>query len=195
MPKAKKKSSKLKNYLLIRRTIGILLIAVSLSVIFNLPSHKLQKQIPVESHVVIKEKAFELPTRVIVSKVGIDVEVTPSEIINGYWSVSDNSASYGKGSGIPGITGNTVIFAHARDRLFVNLRNVKKNDVIQILTKEKKFLYKVTEIKEVNPNDTSVISETKTEKLTLYTCSGWLDEKRFVVIGIPVGLDSIDNPL
>ena len=45
------------------------------------------------------------------------------------------------------------------------------------------YTYEVTEIKEVLPNETEVIAETEDERITLYTCSGFNDSKRIIVIG------------
>ena len=44
------------------------------------------------------------------------------------------------------------------------------------------FTYEVKEIKEVFPNQVEVIAPTPDEPLTLYTCSGYKDQKRLIVI-------------
>ena len=51
-----------------------------------------------------------------------------------------------------------------------------------ILTKEKWYEYEIKEIKEVLPSQTETIAPTKEETLTLYTCSGFSDSKRLIVI-------------
>jgi LPXTG-site transpeptidase (sortase) family protein len=123
-----------------------------------------------------------LPVRIIIPDLGIDLDVQESKIVNGYWEVPEDKAAWGEGSGVPGKDGNQVIFAHAREGLFSNLENVEKEMHIYVLTDRDWFTYEVSEIKEVYPNDTEVIAPTENERLTLYTCSGYKDSKRLIVV-------------
>lgn len=125
----------------------------------------------------------QFPIKIVIPNISLDLPVTPSKIKSGFWEVSETTASYGLGSAIPGQQGNTVIFAHARQGLFGNLNKVKISDVIYVLTKDQWFLYTVKEIKEVTPNQVEVIRPTEDEVLTLYTCSGFADTKRLIVVG------------
>jgi LPXTG-site transpeptidase (sortase) family protein len=127
------------------------------------------------------------PVRILIPNVSIDLKVIDAQIVNGYWELSDNTASYGLGSGQPGEKNNTVIFAHARQGLFYNLKDVKLNDVIYVFTKDKWYRYKVNKITAVYPNQTEVIKPTTTQVLTLYTCTGFYDEKRLIVTAAPQG--------
>lgn len=123
----------------------------------------------------------ESPVRVIIPTLEIDVAVRPAKIVKGYWEVFEDSAGFGQGSAYPGEVGNTVIFAHARPRLFQPLKNVKIGEIVYVLTSEKWFSYKIEKITEVFPNQVEVIAPTPDEILTLYTCSGFADTKRFIV--------------
>jgi len=126
-----------------------------------------------------------LPVRILIPHANIDLPIVSAKVINGYWELSETTASYGLGSGLPGAPGNTVIFAHARIGLFYNLKDVKIGDTVYIFTKNKWFRYKVNKITAVYPNQTDVINPTKTQVLTLYTCTGFADEKRLIVQAIP----------
>ena len=44
---------------------------------------------------------------------------------------------------------------------------------------ERNFLVEYTSV--VDPNQTYILSQTKDKGITLYTCTGFLDTKRFVV--------------
>ena len=127
----------------------------------------------------------EIPNRIIIPNVNIDLEVQKSDIVNGFWEVPEISAGWGEGSGVPGKIGNQVIFAHAREGLFLPIRDVSIQDEIYVLTKDHWYAYKVVEIKEVTPDETQVIEPTDDQTLTLYTCSGFRDEKRLIVIAKP----------
>ncbi len=124
----------------------------------------------------------DLPTRVVIPGLGIDLPVERAKIIDGYWEVFEDTAAWGEDSGLPGKPGNQVVFAHAREGLFLPLKDVSEGEVIYILTNSDWYSYKVAEIKEVLPNQTEVIAPTLDETLTLYTCSGFNDSKRLIVI-------------
>lgn len=126
------------------------------------------------------------PNRIIIPILGIDLEVERAKIVNGYWEVFEKRAGWGEGSGFPGQPGNQVIFAHAREGLFLPLQSIKVGDKIYILTDSEWFGYKVIEKKEVSPNQTEVIAPTENEVLTLYTCSGYKDTKRLIVVAEPI---------
>lgn len=126
------------------------------------------------------------PTRIIIPKNDIDLPITFSKIKKGYWKTSETTASHGEGSANPGEGGNVVVFAHAREGLFYNLKDVKKDDVIYVLTRDRWFKYKIKEIKNVYPNQIETIAPTDYEVLTLFTCSGFFDEKRLIVKALPV---------
>lgn len=124
----------------------------------------------------------KLPQKIIIPKLSIDLAVRKAEVENGYWEVFEDSAGWGSGSGLPGETGNQVIFAHAREGLFSPLRSIKVGMIIYVMTYNDWYSYKVSEIKEVFPQQTEVIGSTEDETLTLYTCSGFSDSKRLIIV-------------
>lgn len=127
--------------------------------------------------------SLEKPVQVIIPSITIDLSVVDAEIIDGHWEVSENFANHGMGSAYPGQIGNMVIFAHARPNLFLDLQNISENDLIYILTDKKWYSYTVTEITQVTPDQVEVIAPTDDERITLFTCSGFADEKRLIVVG------------
>jgi len=133
-----------------------------------------------------KASEDDKPRRIIIPKLNIDVLIRDAKVVNKKWEVFEDVASYGLGSGLPDREGNTVIFAHARRGLFLPLREIEIDTEIIIFTKESWYTYKVVETKEVNPKEISVISPTDDETLTLYTCSGFADTKRLIVVAKPL---------
>lgn len=125
------------------------------------------------------------PLRVLIPSQKIDLSIVEARVVNGLWEISETTASHGIGSANPGETGNTVVFAHARDGLFGPLRNITVNQEIYILTKDRWYRYRVSETKLVDPNQIETIAPTKDETLTLFTCSGFLDTKRLIVVAKP----------
>lgn len=128
-----------------------------------------------------KENAKNPPVRIIIPALGIDLPVKEAKVVNGFWEVFPDSAAFGIGSAYPDEAGNEVIFAHAREGLFLPLRKAKIGQSVMVLTRDKWYSYKIKEVKEVSPSQTEVIAPTKDTILTLYTCSGFSDNKRFIV--------------
>ena len=183
------KRTKAKKPSLRNKVIGLVFFVLAIAILF-LPqiffSHKVNNNpIKISSTLLTSKVKENDPVRILIPKADIDLKITDAKIINGYWKLSEDTASYGLGSGQPGTKSNTVIFAHARKGLFYNLKDVKENDVIYVFTKNNWFRYKVNKITAVYPNQTEIIAPTKNEVLTLYTCTGFYDEKRLIVQAVP----------
>lgn len=134
------------------------------------------------SQVSKKEKEKEPPVKITIPVLSIDLPVKKAKIVNGYWELFDDAAGWGEGSAYPDEAGNQVVFAHAREGLFLPLKKIKKGQKIVIYTKDKWYEYNVEEIKEVLPNQVEVIAPTADEQLTLFTCSGFSDNKRLIIV-------------
>ncbi|MBI4137449.1 sortase, partial [Candidatus Roizmanbacteria bacterium] len=125
------------------------------------------------------------PLRIVVPTRKVDLSIVEASVVNGYWELSETTASHGIGSANPGQNGNIVVFAHARGELFGPLRDIQKNEIVYILTKDRWFRYAVDETKLVSPDQVEHIKPTDAEQLTLFTCSGFLDTKRLIVHAKP----------
>ncbi|EKD65372.1 MAG: hypothetical protein ACD_50C00112G0016 [uncultured bacterium] len=176
-----------------RTLLGIVFILVGFAwfiLIFGTSGVQSQKEDAAKEPIVADE-AFEKKTNesvvrnIIIPRLNIDLSITPSKIKNGYWEVSETTASHGEGSANPGEGGNVVVFAHAREGLFLGLRDVKQDDAVYVLTNDQWYKYKVSETVDVYPSDITTVAPTDSEVLTLFTCSGFFDEKRLIVKAIP----------
>ena len=131
----------------------------------------------------VNEVVGDYPVRLVIPQLKIDLIVKPSRVVNGYWEIHDDSANFGVGSSVPEEIGNTVIFAHAKYNQFGSLRKIKKDYEVSVQTKNGIWhSYKVVEKKEVKPHEVKVVGETEDKTLTLYTCSGFADSKRLIVV-------------
>jgi sortase A len=70
---------------------------------------------------------------------------------------------------LPGQTGNVVLAAH-RDTFFRGLQNIRKSDIIHVVTPNGKRQYIVESMSVVNPEETEVLEATSGPVLTLVTC-------------------------
>lgn len=128
----------------------------------------------------------ETPTKIIIPSVHISLPVYTAKVALNTWEVRTDGASFGEYTTLPGNKGNTVIFSHALPNLFGNLPNIKKGDEINVFTKDDWFVYKVTQILVVDPENTDVIFSGQDHELTLFTCTGTNYEKRFIVKAKPL---------
>ena len=88
------------------------------------------------------------------------------------------------GTALPGRVGNVALAGH-RDTFFRGLRNVQKNDAIELETGNGTYRYVVQSTKIVSPRDVSVLAASAGETLTLVTCYPFYyigsAPKRFIV--------------
>ena len=88
------------------------------------------------------------------------------------------------GTALPGRVGNVALAGH-RDTFFRGLRNVQKNDAIELETGNGTYRYVVQSTKIVSPRDVDVLAASGGETLTLVTCYPFYyigsAPKRFIV--------------
>lgn len=169
--------------------LGVALFSLGLLLVFARPKTSSITQTTTFASEPVKVQGFEqgelseerIPQRIIIPNLGVDLEVKKAEIIGGFWEVFADTAAWGVGSGLPGEAGNQVIFAHAREGLFLPLQSIEVGQRVYVLNNDSWYEYEVSEIKEVYPNQVEVIAPTEDETLTLYTCSGFQDTKRLIV--------------
>lgn len=115
------------------------------------------------------------------------VPVTIGHVENDRWDLTEDKALYLSVSGVLGGVGNTVIYGHNSKQIFGNLKQAKVGESIIVKGKNKQiYVYKITELKTVNANDVSILAQTQEAKLTVYTCTGFMDTKRLVVTAVKI---------
>lgn len=165
--------------------LGFLLITFPSSYKILQQSSQTLRPIRVNQALLGAAKSSRPPVRIVIPSLAMDLPVVEARVIAGFWELSETSASHGVGSANPGDIGNSVIFAHARTELFGPIRDIKNDATVYVMTNDRWYRYRVVEIKLVDPNAVEVIAPTADETLTLYTCSGFLDTKRLIVIAKP----------
>jgi len=127
------------------------------------------------------------PTRIIIAGTPINLPIFPSAINNQSWETTDKGVSYLSMSPVPGEKGNSILYGHNWTSLLGPLTKVKPGQTIRITYKDethKTFIVENTAI--VSPNDTSILVASKEPMMTIYTCTGLFDSKRFVVTARPI---------
>lgn len=128
--------------------------------------------------------------RVRVPRLGIDLPIAEGDLERDTVRLEtpNDFAFHLPGTAIPGERGNSYIYAHARQGMFLALWNARPGDEVVILTSDARQLrYVVREVHpSVEPTDVSLAGPTTTERLTLQTSTGPNPgDPRFVVVAFP----------
>jgi len=129
--------------------------------------------------------AKQAQQRIIINDLGINLPLIPARIQNDTWETTNFGASYLISSPTPGETGNSIIYAHNWMSLFGNLTRAKPGEEVDVTAADgstKKFIIEYTSV--VTPDESNILAQTRDKRITLYTCTGFLDSKRFVVVAI-----------
>ncbi len=123
------------------------------------------------------------PTRVVIEKIDINLPIIPAKVHGQKWETTSLGVSWLDISPIPGEKGNSILYGHNWNNLLGNLSKIEPGDKIKILysgASEQSFIVESTAF--VAPDNVLVLSQTNSKKITIYTCAGLFDEKRFVAV-------------
>jgi len=130
-------------------------------------------------------KYAKKPELLIVKDLNINLPIYPAQINDGKWEATGKGVSYLSSSPIPGELGNSVFYGHNWKSILGDLTKAKPGQTIEILYADgtkKEFEIMFTQV--VTPDQTQILEESNDIRITLYTCTGFLDTKRFVVTAI-----------
>jgi len=130
--------------------------------------------------------------RISVPRLGIDLPIAEGDITRDTLDqrTPEGFAFHLPGTTLPGQRGNTYLYAHARQGMFLALWNARQGDEVFIATPAGQVLtFVVREIlPRVAPTDVSSTQPTTMERLTLQTSTGPSPlDPRFVLFAFPRG--------
>ena len=134
---------------------------------------------------VSNDKHEVLPVGITITSVGIQLPIIPASKTESVWQTTDQGVSYLISSPLPGEQENSILYGHNWSNILGQLTSVVPGDVIMISLADgaiKEFV--VTHTATVNPDETAILKNSLDKRITLYTCTGFLDTKRFVVTAI-----------
>lgn len=133
--------------------------------------------------VLILREENDTPQRINIPKISANIAIKKAFVEKGTWQTFDDSASFGVGSSyLNNAEGSTVVFAHARNKLFSKLNDLKEGDFIYVYGSLKPYEYRVNQKMYVYPDDISFLAQNFGKSLILFTCYGPSDEKRVIVV-------------
>lgn len=129
--------------------------------------------------------AGTFPREIIIASLSIRLPVYPAQIENNKWEATTKGVSYLVTSPVPGEVGNSILYGHNWNSLLGRLPSIKPGEEIKIVYDDKTiktFVIQYTSI--VDPSAAEILASSGDSRITLYTCSGFLDSKRFVVTAV-----------
>lgn len=127
----------------------------------------------------------QLPTGVAIPNISVWLPVYPALVNNSAWETTYKGVSYVTGSAIPGNKGNAIFYGHNWPNILGNLSSIQVGDTIEIVfANNTKKNFAVTTIQVVSPDVVSILDQTDDNRITIYTCIGFLDSNRLVVTAV-----------
>ena len=131
----------------------------------------------------VSDSEIAEPVGVKINSANIALPIIPSKIDDNKWESTTKGASFLKTSVNPGEIGNSILYGHNWPNLLGNLTKVKPGDKVTVFYADnstRDFLVEYTA--QVRPEDITILKNSEDRRITLYTCTGFLDSKRFVVV-------------
>lgn len=123
------------------------------------------------------------PVQLYIPKLAKVLYISDGEVVDNRWTISATGVSYLTSSALPGDGGNSVLYGHNRADILGGLPALRKGDVIYVAMSDGQSIkYTVFETREIKPTQVEILKGTEDARLTIYTCSGFLDQARFVVV-------------
>ncbi len=123
------------------------------------------------------------PVRILIPDLKVDLPVIPAQITAGSWPTTSQGVSYLSVSTRPGEVGNSIFYGHNWPRLLGSLRLIKPGALITVRSVTGQTInFVIMKTKIVSPTDISILEPGPERQLTIYTCYGLADTKRFVAI-------------
>jgi LPXTG-site transpeptidase (sortase) family protein len=168
-------------------SIGVIFMSLSiLHWTLRARSLRMEADLVAQYQIEAQEEERIIPTRIFIEWF-LNTPIEPQIYQDGQWTISPDQASYLMQSAAPGENGNTIIYGHNKRSILGNIRALKGNEIIVLtLSDGTTREYQINFITEVDPTETEFLEPTDTETLTIYTCSGLFDSKRFIVQAVPI---------
>ena len=149
-----------------------------------------QRNIPVNTDLknFSSRESGELPSpiKIEIPSLEILLPITISSYTDGKWSDPGNTVAYWKDSPLPGSQGNSVFYGHNRPNVLGKIKKLSTGDKIMItFSDDSKKEFRIVQKQTVTADQTHVLGNSEDIRVTLYTCTGFLDSKRLVFTAIP----------
>ncbi len=130
---------------------------------------------------------LNLPVEIQIPTVHMDLPIRETTITHNTWQIADAGVSHLALSSRPGEHGPIILYSHNTNDRFGPIRWLREGQAIQLLTDDKTVhTYTIIKTTDIDPTKTAIFFSEKGETLFLYTCDGFADLQRFVIIAKPL---------
>lgn len=116
---------------------------------------------------------------------GVSLSIIPGVMVHNQWPVTPKGVIYLSSTPSPGTAGNSVLYGHNWPNLLGNLKRSRLGQRVIIYYangSSKTFL--ISQVSVVGADDVAILKPTSDTRLTIYTCTGFLDSQRLVVTAL-----------
>ena len=125
------------------------------------------------------------PVSIQIDHIGVHLPMLPAKITSQGWETTSQGISYLTSSPVPGNVGNSILYGHNWPSLLGNLVRIKPGDDIRVYYSDGTFSEFIVEKTDtVAPDQMGILDQTSDKRITIYTCTGFLDSKRFVAVAM-----------
>jgi LPXTG-site transpeptidase (sortase) family protein len=123
------------------------------------------------------------PFSIDIPSLNISLPVYKATLADTTWEYTSRGVSYLSSSAIPGTPGNTIMYGHNWPNLLGALPKIKTGAAIIVRFRDGSHkTFSVNTSSTVPASQTDILNPTADTRLTLFTCIGFLDSQRFVVV-------------
>lgn len=113
------------------------------------------------------------PVSIQINELDINLPVILTNYDGKNWNTTSEGVSY---------IGNNIYYGHNWGSILGKLPKAKIGQVIEVKLSDGSIQkYKITETYIVEPNNSNILEKADENTLVIYTCTGFLDSKRFIV--------------
>lgn len=126
-----------------------------------------------------------LPQEILLPQNQRRLPIVPGSIENGEWEIArDGITLLTENQGQPIDQNNTgyILYGHNWPVLLGQLKHAKIGDTLELVFENKTQTYQIDSMFEVSPDQLEVLELAKPNTVLLYTCTGFLDSKRLVLL-------------
>lgn len=123
------------------------------------------------------------PVEITIPAIKLDLPIIPANMNKNQWEATTKGVSYLASSPVPGEKGNSILYGHNWPNLLGNIVKLKPGQSIKIRYADGKTKeFEIASTVSVSPKDVGILAPSEKPQITLYTCTGFWDSKRFVVV-------------
>jgi len=128
------------------------------------------------------------PVEIHIPDLNIHLPIIAQNITEETWETTKDGVSYLKTSPVPGHMGNSILYGHNWENLLGPLLRINRKNAIEVVYSDgSRQRFTVGYTATVSPDQVGILNQTDDQRLTIYTCTGFLDRKRFIAVAFPDG--------